>query len=210
MDLASYAVLPGKEDVVISGSPTLAALGINVYESLGECARNRNLSIQGVESANFKECRRVSIAFEALLQRGPGTPEPPDEAVERLVSRGPDMGMEPKQEEQERAVALAKAVKTAAANGLSAGGETRLREILDRHRNAFRCGLRRDPPARVEPLTVTFKPEAEMVKARGCVYSPIETAWLVTCIGTLVALGLVFCNMQAVWASAAMAAPQKG
>ena len=101
-------------------------------------------------------------------------------------------------------------METAAANGLSAGVEARLREILDRHLNVFRRGLRGDPPARVEPLTVAFKPEAKVVKARGRVYSPIKTAWLATCIGTLVALGLVFRNMRAVWASVAMAAPTKG
>ena len=95
MDPVSYAVLPGKEDVVIMGSPTIAALGINVYVSLDECARKCNLSVQGVESPNFKECRQVGIAVEALLHRDPGAPEPPDEAVERLVSGVPDMGMEP-------------------------------------------------------------------------------------------------------------------
>ena len=133
MDPVAYAVLPGKEDVVVLGSPILAALEINVYGSLGEYARKRNLSVQGVESSNFKECRRVSIAMEALLQRGPGAPEPSDETVEWLVFRGPDMGMKPEQEEHEHPVALAKAVEIAAANGLSAGGEARLREILDRH-----------------------------------------------------------------------------
>ena len=46
--------------------------------------------------------------------------------------------------------------------------------------------------------------------ARGRAYSPIKTALLATCIGTLVALGLVFRNLQAVRASAAMAAPKKG
>ena len=161
---------------MILGSPTLAALGINVYDSLGECTRKRNLSVQGVESPNFKECRRVSIVVETLLQRDPGAPEPPDEAVEWLVSRGPDMGMKLEQEERERAVALAKAMKTAAENGLSARGEARLREILDRHWNAFRRGLRGDPPARVELLTVTFNPEVKVVKARGRVHSPIKTA----------------------------------
>ena len=43
------------------------------------------------------------------------------------------MGMELEQEKRECAFALAKAVETAAANGLSAGGGARLREILDRH-----------------------------------------------------------------------------
>ena len=210
MDPIWYAVLSSKEDVVILGSPTLAALEINVYDSLDECARKRNLSVQGVESPNFKGCRRVSIAVEALLQRGPGAPEPPNEAVERLISREPDMGMEPEQEKRERAVALAEPMETAVANGLSAGGGARLREILDRHWNAFRCGLRGDPPARAKPLTVTFKPEAKVVKARGRVHSPIKTAWLATCIETLVALGLGVRDLQTVWASAAMATPKKG
>ena len=89
-------------------SPTLAALGINVYDSFGEYVHKRILSVQGVESLNFKECRRVSIAMEAQLQRALGAPEPPDETVEWLVSRGPDMGMKPEQEERERAVTVAK------------------------------------------------------------------------------------------------------
>ena len=50
-----------------------------------------------------------------------------------------------------------------------------------------------------------------MVKAAGRAYSPITTVWLTTWIGTLVALGLVFRNLQAVWASSvAIAAPKKG
>ena len=36
---------PGKENVVMLESPTYAALAINVYDSLGECARMRNLSV---------------------------------------------------------------------------------------------------------------------------------------------------------------------
>ena len=118
----------------------------------------------------------MGIAVEALLQHGPGTLEPPNEAVERLVSGVPDISMNPKQEERERAVALAKRVETAAANGLSAEGEARLREILHRHWNTFRRSLRGDPLAHVEPLTVTSKPEAKVLKARGRVYSPIKTA----------------------------------
>ena len=81
-------------------------LGINAYDNLGECARKRNLSVQGVELPNFKGCRRVNIAVGLLLQRGPGAPEPPDEAVERLISGGPDMGMDPEQEKCKRTVAL--------------------------------------------------------------------------------------------------------
>ena len=35
---------------MIFASPTLAALGVNVYNGHGECARKLNLSVQGVES----------------------------------------------------------------------------------------------------------------------------------------------------------------
>ena len=139
VDPVPYATLSGKEDGVILGSPTLATLGIDVYDSTGEYARKRNLSVQGVESSNFRKCRWVSIAEES--------PEPPDEAVERMVSRGSDMGMESKQEEHKRAVALAKAVVIAAAIALSSKDDARLREPLDRHWTAFRRGLRGDPPA---------------------------------------------------------------
>ena len=119
------------------GSPTLATLGINVYDSLGECACKHNPSLQGMESPNFKSYWQVRIAVEAQLQCGPGAPESPDEAVERLVSRGPDIGIYLEHEERDDAVALAKTVENAVTNGLSAGGEVRLRKILDLHWNAF-------------------------------------------------------------------------
>ena len=118
--------------------------------------------------------------MEFLLQCDPGSSEPPDEAIEQLVSREIDVVMEPEQEERERAVASVRAMETVAANCLSVGGKASLREILDRHWNAFRRGLRGDPPVRVETLTVTFKPETKVVKARGRLYSPIKTAWLTT------------------------------
>ena len=45
MNTVPYAVLPGKEDVMILESPTLATQGVNLNDSLGECALNRNLSV---------------------------------------------------------------------------------------------------------------------------------------------------------------------
>ena len=48
-----------------------------------------------------------------------------------------------------------------------------------------------------------------MVEVRGCAYSLINKTCLAICIGTLVALGLVFRNLTAVWASAAVDAPKK-
>ena len=39
MDPFSFAVMPGNDDVVILGNPTLKAPGIDVYDSLGARAR---------------------------------------------------------------------------------------------------------------------------------------------------------------------------
>ena len=39
VDPFSFAVMPGNDDVVILGNPTLEAVGIDVYDSLGARAR---------------------------------------------------------------------------------------------------------------------------------------------------------------------------
>ena len=68
-------------------------------------------------------------------------------------------GDEARAGEARAGLTLAKARQSAAANGLSDGCGARLREILDQPWNVFLCGLCGDPSARVESLTVTFKPE---------------------------------------------------
>ena len=71
--------------------------------------------------------------------------------------------------------------------------------------------LRRgDLSARVEPLRVTLKPGARQVKTWPRVYNPVKTAWFAACLASLAVLGLVFLNMQVVWACAAMATVKKG
>ena len=57
----------------------------------------------------------------------------------------------------------------------------------------------------MEPLQV-----ARPVNVRPRVYYPIKTAWLAACIASFAAMGLVFLNVRAMWASEAMASPKKG
>lgn len=53
--------------VVMPGSLTLQAFGIEVYDTLQECARKRGMvSVKRVETANSEACRRVSVSIEAL------------------------------------------------------------------------------------------------------------------------------------------------
>ena len=122
-------------------------------------------------------------------------------AVERLVERGPEMFMDPAEEESARKVALEESVTEAVGNGLSLSKAERLRDILHRRENAFRRALRGDPPARVEPMRVQLKPGATTVKAKPRRYDPGKSSWLASCMAALLAFGLVFINVQAVWSS---------
>ena len=209
LDPFSFAVMPGDDDVVILGNPTLKALGIDVYDSLGARAREQ-ANIAGVDTEAYKHCRRVTVSIDALQQQHDVQSDVPDPALERLLARGPDMCMTPEAEATERARALEDAVRAASDAGLGESYVHRLREVIRGRWNAFRRGLRPgDPPARVEPLKVQLKPGARPVKAKPRVYNPVKSAWIATCMASLVALGLVFFNMQATWASAAMALPKK-
>ena len=58
-------------------------------------------------------------------------------------------------------------------------------------------------------MRVHLKPQAQAVKARPRRYDPVKTGWLASCIAALVAFGLLVRNIQAVWASPAMAVPKK-
>ena len=89
-------------------------------------------------------------------------------------------------------------VTDAVTHGLSVSKAERLRGVLHRHFNAFRRAHRDDPPARVEPVRVALKPGATAVKMKPRRYDPRKSSWLASCMGALLALGLVYRNLQAV------------
>ena len=119
------------------------------------------------------------------------------------------MFMDPAEEESARTVALEESVTDAVAQGLSVSMAERLRGILCRRFNAFRRALRGNPPARVDPMRVQLKPGASAVKAKPRRYDPVKASWLASCVAALLAFGLVFRNLQAVWSCPAMAVPKK-
>ena len=57
--------MPGDDDVVILGNPTLKALGIDVYDTLGARTREQ-ANIAEVDTAAYKQCRRVMVSVDAL------------------------------------------------------------------------------------------------------------------------------------------------
>ena len=134
----------------------------------------------------------------ALQEAGGQATQEPDLAVERLVERGPQMFMDPAEEDSARKVALEESVTDAVAQGLSVSKTKRLRGILSRRFNAFRRGLRCDPLTRVEPMRIQLKPGASAVKAKPRRYDPVKTSRLASCVVTLLAFRLVFRELQAV------------
>ena len=76
MDPFSFVVMPGDDDVVIRGNPTLKLLGIHVYDSLGARA-----APTGVDTAAYRQCHRVTVSVNDLQQQTSFTPEEPDEAL---------------------------------------------------------------------------------------------------------------------------------
>ena len=207
----TFAVMPGNDNVVLFGMATMKAIGVDVYRLALEKLRPHAVQVpvsSDVETSSYLAARRVAVSVRAF-QTAATDDAPADEAVERLVDRGPDMFMDAAEERRSREQALEESVQQAESSGLSEEGAVSLREILARRVGVFRRALCGDPPARVEPLQVTLKSQATPVKGKARRYDPVKTHWLSTCIATLVFLGFVFKNLQAVWASPAMAVPKK-
>ncbi|CAM9682343.1 unnamed protein product, partial [Sphacelaria rigidula] len=78
----------------------------------------------------------------------------------------------------EREFELEEAVQVAARNDMSESSVSQLRELVRSSANAFRRALGGDPPARVEPLKVKFKPGAVTIEVRPRSYSLSKAALL--------------------------------
>lgn len=95
-------------------------------------------------------------------------------------------------------------METAETAGLSSQGVSRLRAMIGRcgrHLGDFRRVLRGDPSANVSTIKVEQIPGTRAVKARPRIYNPVKTAWLTSCLPTLMARGTLFLHPQVVWAS---------
>ena len=94
--------------------PTLKDLGVDPYERIWDSMQQRvSPRNQGVETPAFLGSRRVSLSVAALREAGGQATEEPDLAVERLMERGPEMFMDPADEESARKVALEESVTDA-------------------------------------------------------------------------------------------------
>ena len=107
-----------------------------------------------------------------------------------MVEHGPEMLVDPAEEESARKVALEESVTDAVAQRLRISKAERLRGIMSRRFNAFRRALWGDPPARVESMRVQLKPGESEVKATPRRYDIVKTSWFASCVAALLVLGL--------------------
>jgi len=98
----SFAVMPGKDDVVIFGMATIKALGIDLYPLALEKLRPRAVPVKtGVETSSFLPARRVTVPpwsfqTERVVQA------PANVVVEPMVDRGIERFMYPAEERHAR------------------------------------------------------------------------------------------------------------
>ena len=138
-------------------------------------------------------------------------PGSPSKFCETLVSHGPVMFLEAREEVDARREALVGALRLPVDVWLTKGCMAELEEIvLGECFDAFRRALTDETPVRVAPMRVTLTQGADLtpVKAKLLVYSPEESAWLKEQFERLCETGMVYPNPQAICASVAMAFPE--
>ena len=102
MEPITFAVMPGNDNVVLFGMATMKAIGVDVYQIALEKLRPRAVPVSPpVETSSYLAARRVTVSVRAF-QTETTEDAPADDAVERLVDRGPDMFMDPAEERRVR------------------------------------------------------------------------------------------------------------
>ena len=110
--------MPGLDGVLRLGLPTLKDPRVDPHDRIWDSMQQRvSPPNQGVETPAFLGSRRVSLSVAALQESGGQATEEPDLVVERLVERGPEMFIDPAEEESARKVALEEIVTDAVAQG---------------------------------------------------------------------------------------------
>ena len=82
--------------------------------------------------------------------------------------------------------------------------------MLDKIRDVFRIKLGVDPPVDVPPLLITPQADAKPYRSPQRRYAPQQRDFITQTIRELEAIGAIYKNPSARWASPALAAPKPG
>ena len=214
-----FIVLPGGGDVVVIGQKTLREkLGIDVMAQLKAsvlkahgCHDDAGMEFTAlaVGEPNAGAVLRAPMASTAFGPGGDASGGVDDGATLTLLSQRPMMFRYSELEMHDRVGALETVVDDAVDHGLPPECAKMLRDIVFRtHLDIFRQALLGDPPARVESMTVRLQPGARAVRAKLRASPPVKAAWLHKHMANLETAGTVFRNLQAIYASMAIAIPK--
>ena len=101
-------------------------------------------------------------------------------------------------------------LSSAQESGISFSGSQRLSNLLKRYRDVFRIKLGPDPPARVAPLVISRTDKAKPSRSPQRRYAPAQREFIIRTIRELEAVGAIYKNPSARWASPALAVPKPG
>ena len=101
-------------------------------------------------------------------------------------------------------------VENAKNNGISDNGKNRLINLLRKYRDVFRIKLGPDEPAKVPPLVITPAEGAQPYRSPQRRYAPMQREFITRTIKELEAVGAIYKNPSARWASPALAVPKPG
>ncbi|KAG6586658.1 uncharacterized protein IUM83_18148 [Phytophthora cinnamomi] len=85
-----------------------------------------------------------------------------------------------------------------------------LRQLVHEYQDIFAIDVGDEPPALVEPLTVTLKPDAVLFRAKSRKYVPAQRAFLRQELDRLETLGYIRKNNHSRWACAVVAVVKRG
>ena len=101
-------------------------------------------------------------------------------------------------------------IANAEESGISASGSKRLMGLLTDFHDVFRIKLGPDHPARVAPLVITRSENAKPFRSPQRRYAPTQREFIIRTIRELEAVGAIYKNNSARWASPALAVPKPG
>ena len=192
-----FLVVDNEMDELLLGRPFLKSIGFDFKEHL--------LRIHSeIHDKDVSEIDPNILKSAAASYTGLSYTEADDDPIEPTEAIGAGIG---KDSEEVIDLAFEKIILDAKKNGMSKKGLERVKHMLKKYRDVFRIKLSNDPPARVDPLTITPIPNAKPYRSPQRRYAPHQRKFICQTIRELEAVGAIYRNPSARLASPTLAVP---
>ena len=195
-----FCVVDQPMDEVLIGRPFLNTIGFNLNDHLNNIHKHiHEKTIEEIDTANLK-----AVTSE---YRGMSYQESYDDPIGLPDGVTAGIGLDSKESIDKE---FTRIITEARNNGISEGGSKILSNTLEKYSDTFRIKLGPDPPAKVEPLVITPTDNAKPYRSPQRRYAPIQRDFIAQTIRELEAIGAIYKNPSARWASPALAVSKPG